>query len=166
MRPPMPTRVAPWTLPTAVLFLVGCSAGAPTDVQRPAEPERTSLAAAALSGPVSRSTVITNAEQWVTAQLQYCQSANGQPDYDTSCSSTCMRESNPAWDPYRSDCSGFVSWAWELPAPGLVTGDFAPIGSSDSATIQCTDMQPGDAANRYPNTGHIVLFKQWVTPGK
>src|ERR1700722_9607245 len=26
-------------------------------------------------------------------------------------------------------------------------------------------MLPGDAANRYPNTGHIVLFVSWVTPG-
>ena len=111
----MLTRVAPWTLRASLLLLAGCSAGAPGDAPRPLEPERTSVAAAALSGPVTRSEVIANAQQWVTAQLAYCQSANGQPDGDTSCSPTCQRESNPAWDPYRSDCSGFVSWAWELP---------------------------------------------------
>jgi len=147
------------------LLLTACSGPGPADAPRPLEPERTSTAAAALSGPVTRSQVIANAQQWVTAELQYCQSPNGQPDPDTSCSSTCQRESNAAWDPYRSDCSGFVSWAWELPPPGLTTGDFAPIGSSDSTTIQCTDMLPGDAANRYPNTGHIVIFVSWVTPG-
>ena len=164
-------RTVPWTTSTLVAAVAlavasaGCS-GAPTpEPPRPPEPERTSLAAAALSGPVLRSEVIANAEQWVGVQLQYCQSPNGQRDYDTSCSSTCVRQSNAQWDPYRSDCSGFVSWAWELPAPGLVTGDFAPIGSTDSTTIPCTDMKPGDAANRYPSTGHMVLFKEWITPG-
>ena len=47
------------------------------------------------SGPVETS------EQWVAAHLQYCQSANGEPDGDSSCSSVCSRQSNPAWDPYR-----------------------------------------------------------------
>jgi uncharacterized membrane protein YgcG len=128
--------------------------------------ERTSTTAAALSGPVTRSQVIANAEQWVTAKLLYCQSANGQPDGDTSCSPTCNRESNPEWDPYRSDCSGFVSWAWELPAPGLVTSEFAPFDTSVSTEIDCTAMEPGDAANRNPDTGHIVIFEKWVTPGQ
>jgi len=128
--------------------------------------ERTSTTAAALSGPVTRSQVIANAEQWVTAKLLYCQSANGQPDGDTSCSPTCQRESNPQWDPYRSDCSGFVSWAWELPAPGLVTSEFAPFDTSVSSAIDCTAMLPGDAANRNPNSGHIVIFEKWVTPGQ
>ena len=32
--------------------------------------------------------------------------------------------------------------------------------------IDCTDMQPGDAANRNPDTGHIVIFEKWVTPGQ
>jgi lysozyme len=118
------------------------------------------------AGSIARSTVIANAEEWVNAKLAYCQSANGQPDEDSSCSAVCNRESNPAWDPYRSDCSGFVSWAWQLPAPGLVTDEFAPFDTSESTTIDCTDMQPGDAANRNPDTGHIVIFEQWVTPGQ
>ncbi|MGH7297347.1 MAG: glycoside hydrolase family 25 protein [Polyangiaceae bacterium] len=116
------------------------------------------------AGDIARSDVIANAEQWVTAQLAYCQSPEGEPDPDSSCSSTCNRTSNAAWDPYRSDCSGFVSWAWQLPAPGLVTDQFAPFDTSASTTIDCVDMQPGDAANRN-SVGHIVLFKEWVTPG-
>ncbi|HEY5243321.1 MAG TPA: GH25 family lysozyme [Polyangiaceae bacterium] len=115
-------------------------------------------------GDIARSTVIANAEEWVTAKLQYCQSANGEPDADSSCSATCERTSNAEWDPYRSDCSGFVSWAWQLPAPGLVTDDFAPFDTSASTTIQCTDLQPGDAANR-DAVGHMVLFKEWITAG-
>ena len=78
-------------------------------------------------GSIARSTVIANAEEWVNAKLAYCQSPDGEPDPDSSCSSTCERESNPEWDPYRSDCSGFVSWAWQLSAPGLVTDEFAPL---------------------------------------
>jgi MYXO-CTERM domain-containing protein len=170
----MLARFGSWTVAgTAVTALAltsaasaGCSASAPGDAAlRPDAPEQTALAVAAQSGPVTRSQVIANAEQWVAAQLQYCQSPNGKPDPDTSCSSTCMRESSPQWDPYRSDCSGFVSWAWELPPPGLVTSTFAPFDTSESSVIQCADMQPGDAANRDPNTGHIVLFKQWTTKG-
>jgi len=117
------------------------------------------------AGSIARSDVISNAEQWVTAKLPYCQSANGEPDADPSCSSTCERTSNPEWDPYRSDCSGFISWAWQLSAPGLVTDEFAPFSTSASSTIQCMDLKAGDAANRN-SVGHIVLFKQWVTPGQ
>ncbi len=95
------------------------------------------------AGSIARSDVIANAEQWVAAKLQYCQSANGEPDADPSCSSTCERTSNPEWDPYRSDCSGFVSWAWQLSAPGLVTDEFAPFSTSASSTIQCTDLTGG-----------------------
>jgi hypothetical protein len=163
MRP----RHAPLLSFAALAALVACSSAAPVEMsqERGIPVQHTAISQAAYSSPVTRSQVIANAEQWVSAMLTYCQSPNGQPDGDTSCSSVCMRTSNPQWDPYRSDCSGFVSWAWELPPPGLVTGDFAPIGSSDSNTINCTDMKPGDAANRYPNTGHIVLFKNWITPG-
>jgi MYXO-CTERM domain-containing protein len=114
--------------------------------------------------PIARSQAIAFAEEWVAAKLQYCQSPNGQPDPDTACSSTCVRTSNPQWDPYRSDCSGFVSWAWQLPAPGRVTSTFAPFDTTVSSVIACSDLKPGDAANR-DSGGHMVLFKEWVTPG-
>jgi len=151
-------------LAAALLGSIGCS-GAPErhDEGEGIAPEPTGSTSEPLT-TVTRSEAIANAEQWVQAKLQYCQSPNGQPDPDTACSSTCQRESNPAWDPYRSDCSGFVSWAWELPAPGRVTSTFAPFDTTVSNTIQCADLEPGDAANR-DSGGHIVLFKEWVTPG-
>lgn len=147
--------------------LAGCAGAPPGGEHETDEPalERTGSGEAALSGPVSRSVAIANAETWVAAKLTYCQSPNGQPDPDTACAATCSRTSDPAWDPYRSDCSGFVSWAWELPPPGLTTAGFAPFDTSVSATIPCVDLRPGDAANRYPTRGHIVLFKAWITPG-
>ncbi len=114
------------------------------------------------SAAISRSNVISRAMEWVDAKLQYCQAAYHQHDYDTACSSICNRQENPAWDPYRSDCSGFVSWAWGLPAPGRVTTGFAPFNTAVSHTINGSNLAPGDALN---NSEHIVLFKGWVTKG-
>lgn len=143
----------------------GCSAGAtPGGLHLEGEGapgERT----ATTSSAITSDDAISRATQWVTAELLYCQSPEGQPDPDTSCPSVCNRESNPEWNPYRSDCSGFVSWAWGLAAPGLVTSEFAPFDTSVSTTIQASDLQPGDACNLTAG-GHIVLFVQWVTPGQ
>ncbi len=126
------------------------------------------------SEAISTSDIVSRAMQWVNADLHYCQAAYGDVDYDSSCwawegsSHRCYRESNSAWNAYRSDCSGFVTWAWGLPPVGdggYVTSDFAPYGNSFSHTIDGNQLQPGDALNKNPDE-HIVLFKQWVTPGK
>jgi MYXO-CTERM domain-containing protein len=119
---------------------------------------------ASSSSAITTSTILSRADQWVQAQLLYCQSPNGASDtIDPSCPSVCNRESNSAWDPYRSDCSGFVSWAWGLAAPGNTTEGFAPADTSVSYVIQGSDLQPGDALN-IPGD-HIVLFVSWVTVG-
>jgi len=104
--------------------------------------------------------VLNRANEWVSARLQYCQSANGARDYDSACSTYCHRTSNPAWDPYRSDCSGLASWSWGLPAPGLTTLGFAPFSNSYTYAIQASSLRAGDAVN---NADHIMIFKQWVT---
>jgi hypothetical protein len=132
--------------------------------------ESTATTAAAISGP----TIVSNAMQWVNADLHYCQAAYGAVDDDSSCwafegpSHACDRQNNPAWNAYRSDCSGFVTWAWGLPPVGdggYVTSDFAPFSTAISFTINGADLQPGDALN-LASDEHIVLFKQWVTPGQ
>ena len=118
-----------------------------------------------MTGPDAGPTVIetiARAQLWVDAQVPYCQAANHQPDYDSACASTCTRPDVPDWDPYRSDCSGFVSWAWKLPAPGRVTSTFAPFKMDITSVIDAKDLAPGDAVN---NSEHIMLFKAWVTPG-
>ncbi len=122
------------------------------------------------SGSAGADGVIARAELWVAAALPYCQSANHQPDADKSCASTCNRPGEPAeWDPYRSDCSGFVSWAWGLPPPGRTTTQFGDVTKS----IQGSELQPGDALLAAGK--HIILFIQWsdgghsesaVTPGR
>lgn len=103
---------------------------------------------------------VARATEWVTAKVPYCQAANHEPDGDSSCSATCERPDNPDWDPYRSDCSGFVSWAWGLPAPGHTTATFAPFDTSVSTAIEGADLQPGDALN---NDTHSMLFVAWTT---
>ena len=111
---------------------------------------------------LTRGDAIARAEEWVNAKLKYCQSANHAVDGDTACSHICSRKDNAAWNPYRSDCSGLVSWAWGLPAPGRITTTLAPFNNAVSHTIPAEALMPGDAVN---NTEHIMLFKHWVTPG-
>jgi hypothetical protein len=111
---------------------------------------------------IATETVLSRAEEWVSAKLHYCQSANHARDYDSACSTYCERQDNSQWDPYRSDCSGFVSWAWGLGAPGRTTLGFAPFETDITKTIDAIDLQPGDAIN---NSDHIMLFKAWTERG-
>jgi hypothetical protein len=136
------------TVAVVTTFALGCSAG-------------DGNVSSAQGAELSRGDAIARAEQWVAAKLPYCQSANHAPDYDPSCSSVCVRPDNAAWDPYRSDCSGLVSWAWGLPAPGRVTTEFAPFVNDITETINASDLQPGDAVN---SSEHVMLFKGWVVP--
>jgi hypothetical protein len=123
---------------------------------------------------ITGTSIISRGMEWVNAKLHYCQAAHGAKDYDSACwgwegsSHRCNRQSNAAWNAYRSDCSGFVTYAWGLSAVGdggYVTSEFAPYGKSFSHTINGADLKPGDALNKTPE-GHIILFKQWVTVGK
>jgi len=116
------------------------------------------------SEAITGNQIIARAQQWVTAEVPYCQSPNGQPDPDPSCASVCTRPTNSAWDPYRSDCSGFVSWAWGLPPPGLTTDELAPADTSVSEVINGSDLQPGDALNIPAD--HIILFVSWIVVGQ
>jgi hypothetical protein len=125
------------------------------------------------SAAISKTTIVSRGAEWVNAKLHYCQAAHGALDGDSSCwawegpSHRCDRTSNSAWNAYRSDCSGFVTWAWGLPPVGdggYVTGNFAPFENGFSHTIPGGQLQPGDALNKTTNE-HIILFKEWVTPG-
>ena len=60
------------------------------------------------SAAITTTDVMARAEQWVAVKLKYCQAPNGGRDYDAACSTYCSRQTNAQWDPYRSDCSGFV----------------------------------------------------------
>jgi MYXO-CTERM domain-containing protein len=130
------------------------------------DPEPVGTAASAITA----ADAIARAEEWVTAKLLYCQAPNGASDtIDPACPPVCMRMSNPAWDPYRSDCSGLVSWAWGLPAPGRTTSMFAPNQSDITSVIQASALQMGDAVNTDDSASsehHIMLFKAWTIAGQ
>src|SRR3954463_16145287 len=55
--------------------------------------------------------VMSRAQTWVDLQVPYCGGVNGGTDY--ICGGTCQRP-HAAWDNFRTDCSGFVSWAWQI----------------------------------------------------
>lgn len=107
---------------------------------------------------------VARGKSWVDAKVPYCGGPNG--GHDVICGGTCVRTgdaANAAWDPYRSDCSGFVSYAWGLAAPGHVTGGFAPYDTSVSNVIDAAELAPGDALN---NDQHVMLFGGWADATK
>jgi len=86
--------------------------------------------------------ILARARIWIDNQVPYSQ--------------TAIR------DGYRTDCSGFVSYAWQLPTPGPDTTLFVSGGYAIEISID--ELQPGDALNnnRPGNLGHIVLFVRWL----
>lgn len=111
---------------------------------------------------LSEGDALARAGEWVGAELHYCQAPNHVRDFDSACASVCNRTNNAEWDPYRSDCSGLVSWAWGLPAPGRTTLGFAPFVTDITHAIAAADLRPGDAVN---NNDHVMLFKSWAGSG-
>jgi len=77
-------------------------------------------------------------------------------------------ESNSAWNAYRSDCSGFVTWAWGFLRWG--TGGYVHVRVRRRTTTRSSphDLRQRsaarDALNKTPDE-HIILFKQWVSVG-
>jgi hypothetical protein len=111
--------------------------------------------------PVVTASAIAAGRQWIDVKMPYCQAANNA--YDSTCGRTCRRTgaANTAqWNRYRSDCSGFVSWSWNLPAPGQTTATLPSV----SRYIPAVDLQPGDALDRPGH--HVVMFERWANSAK
>jgi len=144
-----------------VALLAGCT-GTLDGGTPPGDDDDTMLTPDAGAPIVGDPDAVARAQQWVDAQLPYCQAPNHAHDNDADCASTCTRPDNAAWDPYRSDCSGLVSWAWGLPAPGHTTSTLAPFDTEVSHAITAADLLPGDAIN---NDHHTMLFASWITEG-
>jgi hypothetical protein len=110
--------------------------------------------------PTFAETTLERARTWIAASMPYCGGPNG--GKDVICGGTCSRSGsaeNPEWDAYRSDCSGFVSWSWGLPAPGRITKTLAPYDTTESSVIEVDALAPGDALN---SGEHVMLFGGWV----
>ena len=110
--------------------------------------------------PTFAERTLARAQQWIDAAVPYCGGPNG--GKDAICGGTCSRTGTAKtaeWDKYRSDCSGFVSWSWARPAPGLTTRTLAPYDTTVSSLITVDDLKPGDALN---GSGHVMLFGGWA----
>jgi cell wall-associated NlpC family hydrolase len=66
-----------------------------------------------------------------------------------------------SFEGYRTDCSGFISMAWEL-GPSYTTLNFKD-GSAENFSIgRYSDLKPGDALVRRSNgAGHVTMFVGW-----
>lgn len=89
---------------------------------------------------MARSTMVSRAQTWVDNHVPYDQSKT--------------------YDGYRTDCSGFVSMAWELSKPGLTTQTLPSV----STNIGKDSLQPGDAL--LCESEHVVLFGGWTDSTK
>jgi hypothetical protein len=122
----------------------------------------------------ARAAMIQRARAWADIDMPYCGGVPGGPDL--ICGGTCTQRagkfSQPAWNAYRSDCSGFVSYVWQLTYDnGHRTWGFAPFneeGPAFSKVIAAADLQPGDALNTATadkQEQHIMLFAGWADTG-
>lgn len=113
---------------------------------------------AAAREALSANEVLTRAEEWVDLAVPYCGGVNGGTDH--ICGGTCNRPAAP-WDDYRTDCSGFVSWCWQIPSdPTTETYMTDDAGANGWSTILVEELAPGDAI---VCDGHIKLFSQWLS---
>ncbi len=102
------------------------------------------------AAPADAAPMLDRAFDWIHRAIPYCQCVSG------------------AVGGYRTDCSGFVSMVWSLPAPGHTTYSFAGGPWDDHAAVRIgmAALVTGDALN-YPGvpsagTGHVVLFGGWL----
>ncbi|MFR9778745.1 hypothetical protein ACL02O_22190, partial [Micromonospora sp. MS34] len=100
--------------------------------------------ASSIEGPISRSEILSRAQNWVDRGITYTQTGTWASDIDGD-------------KTYRRDCSGLVSMAWHLNT-SYVTGDFQGSNSRWTTLGSLNDFQPGDAMVR---TGHMELFAYW-----
>lgn len=155
------------------LLMQGCSddpgslTGGQADSGDPGPVPTEPLGDASTTPPASTSfgeLAVSRARLWVRAKMPYCGGPNG--GRDVICGGTCKRggtAENKEWDDFRSDCSGFVSWAWNLDAPGRTTSSLAPYDSEESDLIDVDELEPGDALN---SGHHVMLFAGWTDKAK
>jgi cell wall-associated NlpC family hydrolase len=100
---------------------------------------------------VTPTTVINRAKTWLTAvnghQVPYSQTATH--------------------GGYRTDCSGYVSMALQLPKPGPNTVGLA--SSTYTTKITKGQLKKGDLvidANGSSTTRHVVIFEKWTSSAK
>jgi hypothetical protein len=98
----------------------------------------------AITNP-ARKTIVTRGFSWWNEKVPYSQTR--------------------WYEGYRTDCSGFVSMAWQLGASPTTASFYA--GTADNHVINYDNLLPGDAlVRRASGSGHIVLFLGWDDAAK
>ncbi|MEU9097511.1 FG-GAP-like repeat-containing protein [Streptomyces sp. NPDC048361] len=113
-------------------------------------PQARSLAAASgVGGSISRAEVLTRAKTWSDVNVPYSQTS-----YLTSYGNK-----------YRTDCSGFVSMAWNLAtSSGNNWGETTGTLMNFTSAIGKDDLKPGDVLLNPAagDAGHVVIFNGWA----
>eukprot|EP01006_Ploeotia_vitrea_P020494 TRINITY_DN52787_c0_g1_i1.p1 TRINITY_DN52787_c0_g1~~TRINITY_DN52787_c0_g1_i1.p1 ORF type:complete len:272 (+),score=11.75 TRINITY_DN52787_c0_g1_i1:24-818(+) len=98
---------------------------------------------------VHRAGMLLKAHEWADKKIPYCQ-CNGPRE----CCGTC-----PYCGSFRCDCSGYVSYCWDLPY-GYTTSTLHEVAHE----ITKDELQPGDAM--LCPADHVVLFMGWANSQK
>ena len=95
----------------------------------------------------SRVEILERAKEWVDEGIRYSQLR--------------YHKSSGVENAYRTDCSGFVSMAWLLPASAGTSYFCCDTSERMFFDVPCNTLQPGDALVT-TGRGHIILFHSWI----
>ncbi|MBK7862546.1 MAG: hypothetical protein IPJ65_28850 [Archangiaceae bacterium] len=103
---------------------------------------------------ISANEVMSRANDYMTHDIMYCGGPAG--GADLMCGNGICHPPAGPWSSHRSDCSGFVSYCWQISSdPDTRTFVNDRAGSQGWTTIGVDQLRPGDAL---VTVGHIKLF--------
>ncbi|MEI6096188.1 MAG: hypothetical protein WCR08_12145 [Gammaproteobacteria bacterium] len=105
---------------------------------------------------------VSRAKIWVDRKVKYSLVEY----YNTASLERSRTNSDAKQGWYRTDCSGFISYAWDIGT----SPDTATIHKKYTINIPFTDLKPGDVINSNPQhagiDAHIVMFVKWLNKEK
>lgn len=100
----------------------------------------------ATAAPIVRNDIMTRGRSWIDERVPYNQQATHKNQYGS----------------YRTDCSGYVSMAWNL-GESRTTWTLWDV----TKKIDASELQAGDALLKDSGgTDHVALFKGWAGTGR
>lgn len=131
------------------------AAGNPTIRSAPEGTAVTPLRIAAAGPAITRSAAMSRAQSWVNARPNVPYNQNRYFLSATDYYGDAAGHNPSGW---REDCSGFLSYVWEIAAPGMTTATMPSL----STPISWSALLPGDALLRVDSAvQHVVLFAKW-----
>ena len=112
-----------------------------------------SIGPGTFGGAITTTQMIARADDWMNAQVPYSTAQESGSDWN-------FWSDDATGGPYRQDCSGFVSMAWDL-SDSLVTWTLPQVATVTDGNISGdTNLNPGDALDY--TADHVVLFDHWT----